>query len=71
MTQQRYSWHDAYSAAISVTNSAVLKERIYEALAACEQRRLSPMDTDEAKALAEAEQVLQILQNERADFDTE
>lgn len=67
MTQKRYSWQAAYGAAITVTDRDVLHARIYEALAACEQGRLSPMDAEEAEALAEAEEVLRMLQNEGHD----
>lgn len=67
MTEPRYSWQVAYSAVIAETNPARLPGKIYAALAEMEQRRLSPMDAEEANALAEAELVLRLLQTEPRD----
>jgi hypothetical protein len=54
----RYPWQVAYLPAILETNSAAAQLKIYEALSACERRRLSSIDEQEEKALAEAEAVL-------------
>lgn len=67
MTEQRYSWQGAYSAVISETNPSRLQGKIYVALSEIEQRRLSPMDAEEANALTEAELVLRLLQREPRD----
>jgi hypothetical protein len=67
MTEQSYSWQIAYRGAVLETDPAALPGKVLEAVSACEQRRLSPIDADEAKALAEAEQVLRMLQNEQPD----
>ena len=37
--EERYPWHAAYQAAILETDDAAISLRIYEALAAVEQRR--------------------------------
>jgi len=37
--EERYPWHAAYQAAIQETDDAAISLRIYEALAAVEQRR--------------------------------
>jgi hypothetical protein len=65
--QPRYSWQIAYNNATTVTNPEALKSKIYEALAAFEQRRSTPMGAEEAQALAEAEQVLRMLHDEPPD----
>jgi hypothetical protein len=64
MTEPRYSWQSTYSAVIAETNLDRLQGKIYVALAEIEQRRLSPIDAEEAKTLAEAELVLRLLQTE-------
>jgi hypothetical protein len=64
---QRYSWQAAYNSAITENDPTRLALKIYEAQSACEERRLSPIDDEESKTLAEAEQVLRMLQNERLD----
>jgi hypothetical protein len=51
---------------ISETDATRVQERIYAALAECEQRLLSPIGDDEAKALAEAEKVLRMMQTDFA-----
>lgn len=72
MTEQRYSWQAAYTAVVLETNPARLPLKLYEALSACEERRLSPIGAEEEKALSEAEQVLRLLQTERPDlFDAQ
>jgi hypothetical protein len=65
MTEPRYSWQATYSAVIAEHDLAKLSEKIYAALSECEQRRLTPMDAEEANALAEAERALRLLQIER------
>ena len=40
---QTYSWQQAYLAAVLETDNDLMPFRIYEALAAIEQRLLSPM----------------------------
>ena len=54
----RYPWQAAYMPAILETNPTAAQLKIYEALSACEQRRLSPIDEEEKRALAAAEAVL-------------
>jgi hypothetical protein len=65
MTEQRYPWQAAYAAVVAETDPARLPLKIYEAQSACEERRLSPIDEEEEKALQEAEGVLRTLQTER------
>jgi hypothetical protein len=62
VTEQRYSWQSAYSAVISETNPSRLQGKIYIALS-----EIEPMDAEEANALAEAGQVLRLLQGEPRD----
>jgi hypothetical protein len=72
MASQRYPWQSAYNAAAIETSPVLLSIKIYEAQSACEERRLTPVDGDEAQKLAEAEEVLKILQSERLDsFDAQ
>ena len=64
----------AYQAAILETDDAAMSLRIYEALAAIEQRRLSDLepDSEENRALEDAEQGLLALKAERIElFGTE
>jgi hypothetical protein len=65
----RYSWQAAYQAAVLEIDDAALSVRIYEALAAIEQRRLSYLEIDgeEDRALEDAEQGLLALKAERLD----
>jgi hypothetical protein len=67
MLPPRYSWQTAYNNATTVTNPAALRSKIYEALAAFEQRRSTPTGAEEAEALAEAEQILRMLHDEPRD----
>jgi hypothetical protein len=70
VSEQLYPWQAAYRAAITETDPARLPLKLYEAQSALEERRLSPIGASEEKALAEAEEVLRLLQNERLDsFD--
>ena len=68
----KYPWQAAYQAAILETDDAALSLRIYEALAAIEQRRLSELETDseEGRALEAAERGLWALKAERTDPKT-
>ena len=54
----RYPWQVAYLPAVVETNSTSTALKIYDALSACERRRLSPIDKEEERALAAAEAVL-------------
>jgi hypothetical protein len=66
---ERYLWQAAYRAAILETDNAAIPQRIYEALAAIEQRRLSDLEpgSEEDRALEEAERGLLALKAERMD----
>jgi hypothetical protein len=44
-----YLWQTVYLAAVLETDNAAMPSRIYEALAAIEQRRLSPMETGDVE----------------------
>jgi hypothetical protein len=52
-----YFWQDNYIAALTETDPAKLRGRVYEAIVAIEQRRLSPIDpgSEEHNALERAE----------------
>jgi hypothetical protein len=65
----RYLWQAAYDAAVFETDNAKIPLRIYEALAAIEQRRLSDLEpgSEEERALDEAERGLLALKAERID----
>jgi hypothetical protein len=65
----KYIWQAAYGAAILETDDAAMSLRIYEALAAIEQRRLSylEIDSEEERALEDAERGLLALKAERID----
>jgi hypothetical protein len=54
----RYPWQVAYLPAVVETNPTSAALKIYEALSACERRRLSPIDEEEQEALAAAEALL-------------
>jgi hypothetical protein len=64
-----YPWQAAYQAAVLETDDAAMSLRIYEGLAAIEQRRLSyvGIDQEEHRALDRAEQGLMALKAERLD----
>jgi hypothetical protein len=66
---EKYTWQAAYQAAILETDNASMSLRIYEALAAIEQRRLSDLDlgSEEDRALQDAERGLLALKAERID----
>jgi len=67
--EERYFWHAAYQAAILETDDAAISLRIYEALVAIEQRRLSYLEIsgEEERALEDAERGLLALKAERVD----
>jgi hypothetical protein len=44
-----YLWQTVYLAAVLETDSAAMPTRIYEAMAAIEQRRLSPMEAGDVE----------------------
>jgi hypothetical protein len=60
-----YSWQQGYLGAVLETDKRPDAFRIYEALAAIEQRLLSPMDAIEQRALADAQTGLLTLKAER------
>jgi hypothetical protein len=64
---EKYTWQAAYRAAILKTESAAMPLRIYEALSAIEQRRLSDIETDseEDSALKNAVRGIRALRAER------
>jgi hypothetical protein len=67
-----YFWQNAYNAAILETDNGLMIIRIYEALAAIEQRRLRPVEpgSEEDRALTAADVGLQSLITERAENRT-
>jgi hypothetical protein len=66
---ERYIWQAAYKAAVLETDNAAIPLRIYEALAAIEQRRLSDLEpgSEEDCAMEDAERGLLALKAERMD----
>jgi hypothetical protein len=64
-----YGWQEPYTAAIWETDDLLVKGRIYEALSAVEERRLSPVEvgSDEDHALMEADTGIQVLITEIAE----
>jgi hypothetical protein len=71
--EERYLWHAAYQAAILETDDVAISLRIYEALAAIEQRRLSYLEIsgEEERALEDAERALLALKAEREQSGTQ
>ena len=67
MDQTKYLWHAAYMAAVCETDDSLMPGQILEALAAIEQRLLAPseIDTEELKAIQNAQDGLQALKAER------
>ena len=67
--QPNYPWQEPYTAAIWETDDLLMDGRIYEALSAVEQRRLSPveMNSDEDRALGEADTGIQTLITEKTE----
>jgi len=64
-----YLWQTVYLAAVLETDNAAMPTRIYEALAAIEQRRLSPLDAGdvEDRAMKDAQRGLLALKAERTE----
>jgi hypothetical protein len=64
-----YGWQSVYVRAILETDDLLINERIYEAISALEQRRLNPVESnsDEDRALNDAEVGIKALITERAD----
>jgi hypothetical protein len=60
-----YSWQQAYLAAVLETDNDLMSLRIYEALAAIEQRLLSPMEAVEQRVIDDAQTGLLTLKAER------
>ena len=70
MNQPRtYLWLPAYTSAVLETDDALMPTRIYEALAAIEQRLLSPIETDsiEYRGIENAQRGLLTLKAERVE----
>jgi hypothetical protein len=61
----RYWWEIPYVLAILQTDEPSMHNALFEAIAALEQRRLSPVNAAEENALAGAEAGLQLLIGER------
>jgi hypothetical protein len=72
MNYQTYAWQHAYMAPVCETDNGLMMIRIYEALAAIQQRRLSPIepDGDEDRALKNADAGIKALIAERTDSDS-
>jgi hypothetical protein len=64
-----YGWQSAYGRAILETDDLLITARIYEAISAIEQRRLSPVESnsDEDCALNDAELGIKALITESTD----
>jgi hypothetical protein len=62
-----YLWQTVYLAAVLETDNAAMPTRIYEALAAIEQRLLSPIEEDgtEYRAIQDAQRGILALKAER------
>jgi hypothetical protein len=60
-----YSWQAVYMAAICETDDTLIEGRILEALSSLEERLLSPIEGEEALAIAHAAAGLQVLKAER------
>jgi hypothetical protein len=67
--EKTYDWQQPYTAAIWETDNLSIKGRIYEALSAVQERRLSPVElgSDEDRALTEADTGIQSLITERTE----
>jgi|HubBroStandDraft_6_1064221.scaffolds.fasta_scaffold113815_4 hypothetical protein len=71
MVQPRsYLWQDSYVSAVLETDDGLMPTRIYEALAAIEQRLLIPIEPGcaEHRAIEDAQSSLLTLKVERAGF---
>jgi hypothetical protein len=67
-TPNVYLWQDAYVSAVLETDDELMPTRIYEALAAIEQRLLSPIEAGcaEHREIENAQRALLTLKSERA-----
>ena len=60
--KRNYAWRECYLDAVSETDPNLRLGRIYEAIAAFEKRRLSPVETEEElRQLTKAEEGIQTL----------
>jgi hypothetical protein len=66
---ESYGWQSVYVRAILESDDLLITGRIYEALSALEQRRLSPVESnsDEDRALKNAEAGIKALITERVE----
>jgi hypothetical protein len=62
---ETYSWQQTYLTAVLKTDNELMPLRIYEALAAIEQRLLSPMEAIEQRVIDDAQTGLLTLKAER------
>ena len=64
-----YSWQVDYIAALLETDNSKLPRRLYEAIAAIEQRLLSPVEPGsvEDQAIKQAQKVIAIIRAEKLD----
>ena len=64
-----YLWQNDYIAALAEMDPAKQRERVYKAVVAIEQRRLSPVEpgSEEDQALQRAERALEILKRSLAE----
>jgi hypothetical protein len=64
-----YLWQDDYIAALAEMDPAKQRERVYKAVVAIEQRRLSPVEpgSEEDQALQRAGRALEILKRSLAE----
>jgi 7,8-dihydro-6-hydroxymethylpterin-pyrophosphokinase len=67
---ETYSWQQDYLAAVLETDNDLMPLRIYEALAAIEQRLLSPIEGIEQRTIDEAQTGLLTLKAERVEEGT-
>jgi hypothetical protein len=63
--QKQFAWREAYVHAVLETNPELKFVKIYDAIAAIEQRRLSPVETEECWELEKAEEGVRALISER------
>lgn len=62
-----YSWRECYVHAVLETDPELKFAKIFDAISAIEQRRLSPIETDQERwELENADQGIQALISERA-----
>ena len=62
-----FSWQGDYIAALLETDESKLTPRVYEAIAAIEQRLLTPLDphSEEALTIKQAQKVLAFIRTEK------